>query len=132
MAWRKVTKDEQVTYCSNIKITPNDSLIYFVKTREVRKVRGYDSAAIARFDKFDWDAADKIGVKIPAPVRESKTQWTIVAVKPDGTYGRFLIGYWDMVWYSQTAAEKVAKEYEEGQTYKLKAVLWADRQAIAE
>ena len=134
MVWRNVTKDEQATYCSNVKLTPGESLIYFVKTREVRKVKGYDNADMQFFDKFDWDAADKIGVKIPAPVRESRPQWTIVAVKPDGTYGGYQINHWDMVWYSQKSAEKIIEEMEDptqpwyrAKPYKLKAVLWTEK-----
>jgi len=132
MAWRALTKDEQATYCSNVKLTPNETLVYFVKTREVRKVRGYDSLDIAQFDRFDWDAADKINVKIPKPVRESKPQWTIVVVDSGGKYSGFHIGGWEWpMWHSQKAAEKEAKRYQEsmqkyGHNTKLKAVLWDD------
>ena len=127
MTWRFTTKDEQTTYCSTVTLSPKESLVYFTKTREIRKVKGYDSLDMARFDKFDWDCADKIGVKIPTPPKPP--QWTIRTVAPDGTMGRYQINYWEMVWNSQQAAEKVIKEQEESypkESYKLKAVLCSE------
>ena len=129
MAWRFTTKDEQTTYCSTVALAPDEQLVYSTRSREIRKVRGYDSVDMAQFDKFDWDCADKTGVKIPVPKKVSKPQWTIVTVKEDGTYGQYQINYWEMVWPSQTAAEKIIKEQEQSypnEPYKLKAVLWSD------
>ena len=59
----------------------------------------------------------------------SKPQWTIVTVKADGTYGQYQINYWEMVWNSKRAAEKIIKEQEEqypDKPYKLKAVLCSE------
>ena len=52
--------------------------------------------------------------------KSTRPQWTIVTVKPDGTYGPYQINYWEMVWNSQRAAERVIKEMD--REFTLKAV----------